>query len=1030
NNPTLDAGIFLPRASLGDTVFLDENQNGIQDDGEAGVEGVVVNLLDCDGNQLDTTTTDGNGNYGFADLDPNVDYIVEFVLPDGGFVFSPVDASGDDATDSDAGADGRTPCTDLAPGENNPTLDAGIFLPRASLGDTVFLDENQNGIQDDGEAGVEGVVVNLLDCDGNQLDTTTTDGNGNYGFADLDPNVDYIVEFVLPTGYERSPANQGGDDATDSDAGADGRTPCTDLAPGENNTTLDAGVFLPCDITPVVTPVDPICLGETVTLTASGGDQFQWKANGEILDGETNAELTVTPEVTTMYSVIVTDTSQFECFAEASIEVTVNPLPEVSVPDVTVCANETATLTATSATAVSFLWSNGETTESIVVTESGDYTVTVTDANGCEDMATATATINPLPEVTLEGGTICAGESFILEALSDTAEAYFWTGFAAQTSTLTVTPQVTTDYTVTVRDANGCFKEATATVTVTPQPEVNAGDDVMVCAGDLVTLTATATGDVASEGYVWSNGATGPSIVVRPSATTTYTVTVTSSENSSCTAMDEVVVTVNPKPEVSVSDVTVCSDEMATLTATSATAVEYNWSNGDEGTTIVVNPQETTTYSVTVTDANGCEETAMATVTVTPEPAPVVTDVTICSDESYTWSVNGVTYDGADGSTSLTIEGEDCAADQTLNLTVDTKLSIGDFVFDDVNRNGVQDGEAGVPGITVSLYECGPGSTNTGGTFVESTVTDAGGFYNFEVCPGSGPYYLEFSLPDGFEFTTKDAADDTFDSDVNSDGVTDCINVIGDNPTVDAGIRLIDTCGADLANKILPRDPPGFYDVRDNDTACLGDQLYFWVFRDINLLRQFISDDFTGWTFTWEFANGEVVFQDGSNTVDPNRIHVTEGRTLEVDDFGEYKVTWTRPDGCTGQDVFVLSRDGGCLPDGTRPSAFNQIADAVPNPSVSGGLLTIEINTINGSVESDIDTNSIKARAVMIGAQTESISVGLYDMSGRMVSSFQKFNTYRGRDVIDYQLPNVETGTYILKVIGDDWSDTSQIIIK
>ena len=208
------------------------------------MEGVTVNLLDCDGNPIDSTTTDANGNYSFTELDPNTDYIVEFELPEG-FEFSPADQGGDDANDSDAGDNGRTPCTDLAPGENNPTLDAGIFLPSASLGDTVFLDEDQDGVQDPGEEGVEGVTVNLLDCDGNPIDSTTTDANGNYSFTELDPNTDYIVEFELPEGFEFSPADQGGDDANDSDAGVDGRTPCTDLAPGENNPTLDAGIFLP-----------------------------------------------------------------------------------------------------------------------------------------------------------------------------------------------------------------------------------------------------------------------------------------------------------------------------------------------------------------------------------------------------------------------------------------------------------------------------------------------------------------------------------------------------------------------------------------------------------------------------------------------------------------------------------------------------------------------------------------------------------------------------------------------------------------
>ncbi|MFK7834156.1 MAG: SdrD B-like domain-containing protein, partial [Winogradskyella sp.] len=94
----------------------------------------------------------------------------------------------------------------------------------ASLGDTVFLDEDQDGIQDPNEDGVQGVTVNLLDCNENFIATTTTDANGNYAFTDLDPNVNYIVQFIAPNGFEISPANQGGNDANDSDSNANGLT--------------------------------------------------------------------------------------------------------------------------------------------------------------------------------------------------------------------------------------------------------------------------------------------------------------------------------------------------------------------------------------------------------------------------------------------------------------------------------------------------------------------------------------------------------------------------------------------------------------------------------------------------------------------------------------------------------------------------------------------------------------------------------------------------------------------------------------
>ena len=191
------------------------------------------------------------------------------------------------------------------------------------------------------EEGVEGVTVMLLDCNDNVLDTTTTDENGNNSFTELDPNINYVVMFVAPDGFELSPANQGGDDAADSDADANGKTPCTDLAPGENNTTLDAGVFLPCDINPEVTASsDTICVGEEVTLTATGGDQFVWEADGVVIANETSSTLVVSPTETTVYSVIVTDSSQFECSAEVSTTVTLNPVTPDVVDEVTVCEGE------------------------------------------------------------------------------------------------------------------------------------------------------------------------------------------------------------------------------------------------------------------------------------------------------------------------------------------------------------------------------------------------------------------------------------------------------------------------------------------------------------------------------------------------------------------------------------------------------------------------------------------------------------------------------------------------------------------
>lgn len=114
----------------------------------------------------------------------------------------------------------------------------------ASIGDRVWHDVNRNGVQDGGEAGVEGVAVHLEDCSGNVLASTTTGPNGYYMFVDL-PSGDYNVRFELPTGYVFTGQDQAADDV-DSDADpTTGVAACTFLDPGEEDTTWDAGIYVP-----------------------------------------------------------------------------------------------------------------------------------------------------------------------------------------------------------------------------------------------------------------------------------------------------------------------------------------------------------------------------------------------------------------------------------------------------------------------------------------------------------------------------------------------------------------------------------------------------------------------------------------------------------------------------------------------------------------------------------------------------------------------------------------------------------------
>ncbi len=250
NDTTWDAGIYIPEffpASIGDFVWIDEDQNGVQDSGEAGLSGAVVRLYNSSGVEEGTTFTDSTGYYRFANLAPG-SYYLKFDQPFG-YNFSAVGQGPNPALDSDADqTTGKTRNITLTSGQDDLTWDAGVFpeeTPLAALGDLVWLDSDEDGLQDSGEPGVAGATVKLYDTSftGDAIGTTTTDASGAYGFSDLMPG-DYWLEFVLPEGYQFTAQNQGDDGSLDSDVDtADGRTGAITLSAGQNDITWDAGAY-------------------------------------------------------------------------------------------------------------------------------------------------------------------------------------------------------------------------------------------------------------------------------------------------------------------------------------------------------------------------------------------------------------------------------------------------------------------------------------------------------------------------------------------------------------------------------------------------------------------------------------------------------------------------------------------------------------------------------------------------------------------------------------------------------------------
>jgi len=358
-------------------------------------------------------------------------------------------------------------------------------------------------------------------------------------------------------------------------------------------------------------------------LTASGASSYQWST------GPTTNTINVNPNTTTTYT--VTGTTEGCISLPVSAQVTVNPIPAITVNNATICPGQQSTLEANGAT--SYLWSTGETTNSITVSPNltTAYTVIGTTAGCTSAPASAQVIVNPIPTVTVNSTTICAGQPATLTA--NGAMSYLW-NTGGMTNSITVSPNTTTTYTVTGTTAGCTSLPVTAQVTVNPIPAITV-NSATICAGQSATLTANGAAI-----YLWSNGETTNSINVSPTATTIYTVIGTTATCSSSPVPAQVTV-INPIPTITVNNATICAGQQSTLTANGAT--NYLWSTGETTSSITVSPTLTTTYTVTGTTA-GCTSSPVSTqVTVNSIPVVTVNSATICAGQVATLTANGAT---------------------------------------------------------------------------------------------------------------------------------------------------------------------------------------------------------------------------------------------------------------------------------------------------------------------------------------------------------------------------------------------------
>ncbi len=438
-----------------------------------------------------------------------------------------------------------------------------------------------------------------------------------------------------------------------------------------------------------------------------------------------------------------------------------NPTPNLSLTTGTnpFCEGDTLQLTAgpNGATGtVTYNWfldgnpiSSGTSTtltiNGVTLADAGDYTVTITSTDCATESAASTAVtinVNGLPSITAgsvpASGEICFGENIDLTASGGIA--YSWDNSAGTGTPVTVSPTTNTTYTVTGTDVNGCENTDQITITVNSLPAVTAGGGGAICPGDNVNLTAS-----GANTYVWDNMAgTGSPVTVSPASNTTYTVTGT--DVNGCENTDQVDVTLYVLPTVTANsddaDNTICNGDAITLTG--GGAVSYVWDNSVVDNS-PFNPTATTTYTVTGTDANGCENTDDITITVNQAPNITNADLTddICEGVAapgliITSDIGGTTYSW----TSTTLGG----------VTGNTAAGTGDIPSETYDQPGTGSGN-----VTYTITPTASGCTGSTADYVVTVNPLPSGTGSItptaDVCEGTTETYTISGITDATSYT-------------------------------------------------------------------------------------------------------------------------------------------------------------------------------------------------------------------------------------------------------------------------------------
>ena len=395
------------------------------------------------------------------------------------------------------------------------------------------------------------------------------------------------------------------------------------------------------------------------------------------------------------------------CFSIAELQLIVNVKPVVAIiaPDTVICHNNPVTLT--SSLPSGNLWSTGETTQSITVSNGGVYTLSNSDGICNSDSVSVTIDKDEDPNVQIAGNLIfCEGDSSVLTAsATGTGNTFIWSnGIVGPVNTVT-SPGL---YTVQVTTPLGCVYEKSVAVNMDPLIIVTILPPAQTITCNVQDIILDASGSVYQPGAVFLWTATGGGNIVSGANTLnpvvnkggTYTLTITSSTPGGCVKQSSVSVledTTPPFVTLTASQLIICKGDSVTLTALGAISYEWTGIPGN-GTSQTVSPDATTVYTVTGTGNNGCKTSVSLTVTVVPAIVSSLHDIQICEGQkgildagagpnyTYKWSTGETTQTinvSQNGVYTVTIDNGVCSKVYTAEVHYTKVPDIIDIAYKD-----------------------------------------------------------------------------------------------------------------------------------------------------------------------------------------------------------------------------------------------------------------------------------------------------------------------------------------------------------